>query len=180
MRRERLWGILFLMLSPVAGLSGWVVGRLPAFDPEINSFAFFWLFVFIGAVQMLRSVNRGLKVVFAFILLGLLGAAMLHSAAVFAGGGTISGIGHASILGFFGIMIGIPIIGLATLGAFISVMAYIALGSGRKARRRARRVCSECGYDLRGLTTARCPECGTPFDARFLPKPIVPPQPRDT
>src|SRR5216110_73209 len=47
--------------------------------------------------------------------------------------------------------------------------------------------CWECGYSLRGLTEARCPECGRPFDpadertmnmgqdvrrlARFLMKP---------
>ncbi len=28
--------------------------------------------------------------------------------------------------------------------------------------------CPGCGYSLRGLTTARCPECGEPFDPRFL------------
>ena len=25
-------------------------------------------------------------------------------------------------------------------------------------------VCVSCGYDLRGQTTSRCPECGTPFE----------------
>jgi len=26
-------------------------------------------------------------------------------------------------------------------------------------------ICLECGYDLRGQTTPRCPECGTAYDA---------------
>jgi hypothetical protein len=29
-------------------------------------------------------------------------------------------------------------------------------------------ICRSCGYDLRGLTESRCPECGTPFDKRLL------------
>ncbi len=31
-------------------------------------------------------------------------------------------------------------------------------------------VCLQCGYQLRGLTEHRCPECGTPFDPRALSK----------
>jgi hypothetical protein len=30
----------------------------------------------------------------------------------------------------------------------------------RRIRRMAKDHCSRCGYDLRGLSTARCPECG--------------------
>ena len=30
--------------------------------------------------------------------------------------------------------------------------------------------CCECGYNLRGLTEPRCPECGTPFDEKLLRK----------
>ena len=26
-------------------------------------------------------------------------------------------------------------------------------------------ACKSCGYDIRGLPSAQCPECGTPFDA---------------
>ncbi|MCB9854113.1 MAG: hypothetical protein H6818_00390 [Phycisphaerales bacterium] len=29
-------------------------------------------------------------------------------------------------------------------------------------------ICLHCGYDLRGLQDARCPECGRSFDARLL------------
>ncbi len=29
-------------------------------------------------------------------------------------------------------------------------------------------VCMKCGYDLRGQTQPRCPECGTPFDVSPL------------
>lgn len=30
-------------------------------------------------------------------------------------------------------------------------------------------ICIPCGYDLRGQTEPRCPECGAAFDARLLP-----------
>jgi hypothetical protein len=29
-------------------------------------------------------------------------------------------------------------------------------------------LCRQCGYDLRGQTEPRCPECGTPFDVDLL------------
>lgn len=32
-------------------------------------------------------------------------------------------------------------------------------------------ICIPCGYDLRGLTEARCPECGTPFDPALVLRP---------
>jgi len=31
------------------------------------------------------------------------------------------------------------------------------------------RRCSNCGYNLFGLSTPRCPECGTPFDPNASP-----------
>jgi hypothetical protein len=34
---------------------------------------------------------------------------------------------------------------------------------GRSALRRRAGLCVRCGYNLTGLTVARCPECGTPF-----------------
>lgn len=35
--------------------------------------------------------------------------------------------------------------------------------SGRPAELRSAGRCTKCGYDLRGLTEPRCPECWTPF-----------------
>jgi hypothetical protein len=37
-------------------------------------------------------------------------------------------------------------------------------------------VCIHCGYDLRGQTVARCPECGREFDPSLLnmPHPVSP------
>ena len=34
--------------------------------------------------------------------------------------------------------------------------------------------CEECGYYLRGLTVARCPECGMAFDPRVAPQADIP------
>ncbi len=45
--------------------------------------------------------------------------------------------------------------------------------SGPVHRRRKRKklgLCVKCGYNLRGLTEPRCPECNTPFDERLLKK----------
>ena len=35
-------------------------------------------------------------------------------------------------------------------------------------------ICGLCGYDLRGLTEPRCPECGAPFDEQLLEQMAVP------
>ena len=41
----------------------------------------------------------------------------------------------------------------------------------RRRKRKKLGLCLKCGYDLKGLTEPRCPECGTPFDMfeRFTP-----------
>lgn len=38
----------------------------------------------------------------------------------------------------------------------------------RKLAERGRLVCLHCGYDLRGQTVCRCPECGKAFDPQRL------------
>jgi uncharacterized paraquat-inducible protein A len=35
-------------------------------------------------------------------------------------------------------------------------------------------VCLKCGYDLRGQSVPRCPECGTPFNAELIAEPRSP------
>ena len=39
-------------------------------------------------------------------------------------------------------------------------------------------ICGPCGYDLRGSTEPRCPECGAPFDKKLLTE--SPPQTEDS
>src|SRR5438477_13137741 len=34
------------------------------------------------------------------------------------------------------------------------------------------RFCPDCGYDLRGLSSERCPECGLSIDAAMVESPI--------
>jgi hypothetical protein len=46
-------------------------------------------------------------------------------------------------------------------------------GPLRRWRRRRRGLCHKCGYNLRGLTESRCPECSTEFDPSTLASPTV-------
>lgn len=55
---------------------------------------------------------------------------------------------------------------------YLLVGGFVTLGIGLAFGTRLRIVgyCQECGYNLKGLTEARCPECGTPFDETLLKK----------
>lgn len=50
----------------------------------------------------------------------------------------------------------------ATCGAIL--VTLVARGVFVKYHRLKRGKCVACGYDLRGLVAARCPECGLPFE----------------
>ena len=68
---------------------------------------------------------------------------------------------------------------LKWFGVVVVFVTAVTCGCGgfvtlwrKRIRRRLRialnqlgvRTCLQCGYDLRGLTESRCPECGTPFE----------------
>ena len=76
-------------------------------------------------------------------------------------------------------MLGLPL----WIGSIITIIviafgsAYISITYWRRPYTRFLRqylqergvaVCLDCGYDLRGQTEPRCPECGQPFDPRLL------------
>jgi hypothetical protein len=64
------------------------------------------------------------------------------------------------------------------MGALVGgVVTYVVIRSTRHLVCRSLRlqlqemgipVCLHCGYDLRGQTDPRCPECGRPFDPALL------------
>jgi len=58
------------------------------------------------------------------------------------------------------------------VGAVVSATWIYHLSASDAARAVAAvqddRRCTTCGYFLIGLTSARCPECGTPFDPAKL------------
>ncbi len=67
------------------------------------------------------------------------------------------------------------------VGVFVVLLpaAYLAFRLLREPMRRVVRgdlqaagvpICIQCGYDLRGQTIARCPECGQPFEEKLLPE----------
>ncbi len=61
------------------------------------------------------------------------------------------------------------------LASSLSALSGIWLTRSR-IRRRLRQelindgfaICGPCGYDLRGLSESRCPECGAPFDKKLF------------
>jgi hypothetical protein len=60
---------------------------------------------------------------------------------------------------FFSLMIGITMI-FWTFGPGVVLLFF----SVRGRHEHPAGICARCGYDLRGLTEPRCPECGTPFE----------------
>lgn len=57
------------------------------------------------------------------------------------------------------------------LGFLLPLFLAYPLIAWYRARRRAARLaegqrCASCGYELRGLTEPRCPECGTAFERK--------------
>lgn len=52
----------------------------------------------------------------------------------------------------------------ATLGAGVGVVHYAIRRRRAAWRCRRRTKCASCGYELRGLSEPRCPECGKSFD----------------
>jgi hypothetical protein len=49
-----------------------------------------------------------------------------------------------------------PPLGLFTMGVIVTALVPLVI----RRRRRQRGLCLDCGYDLRGNTSQRCPECG--------------------
>ena len=78
----------------------------------------------------------------------------------------VAGIFMGIVLGFFlsGLIPGVALLlGLALcIGAVpVSVLAgFTTYRQTLEAERLRQGLCPRCGYDLRGLNTARCPECG--------------------
>ena len=68
---------------------------------------------------------------------------------------------------------------IAVVGIAVSGGALFPFTRRRSLRKFLRRrltergipICLKCGYDLRGLTEPRCPECGADFDPRLLDMP---------
>jgi len=56
------------------------------------------------------------------------------------------------------------------LFCFLSCFSYAPFRRRRKRKKLG--LCLKCGYNLRGLTEPRCPECSTPFDERLLKKDV--------
>lgn len=101
--------------------------------------------------------------------------------------GIIIAVLLVSAVGVLGITIpfehhrGIPFWSMAAPGVIIETAGVVAALEWirfRRSRRYLREqlqvrgvpICIACGYDLRGLTEPRCPECGTAFDPRLLTK----------
>jgi hypothetical protein len=84
----------------------------------------------------------------------------------------VAGIFMGIVLGFFlsGLMSGLALLlGLILCVGSVPVSVLAGFATYRQTReteRLRKGLCPRCGYDLRGLNTARCPECGTPLRPR--------------
>jgi hypothetical protein len=59
---------------------------------------------------------------------------------------------------------------LATVGFYVAVCIVWRIWAGSGAWAPHVAICGRCGYDLRGLSSDRCPECGVRFErARVTP-----------
>ncbi len=66
------------------------------------------------------------------------------------------------------LMIGVTLLLGLLCGLLGLLMCVICANMISRLVPRVEHVCANCGYDLRGQTEARCPECGKEFDARLL------------
>lgn len=64
---------------------------------------------------------------------------------------------------------------LVLIPALFTLMLVVSLRQLAAQRRRERLapLCQRCGYSLKGLSSSRCPECGSPFD-REVDRPASP------
>lgn len=78
------------------------------------------------------------------------------------------GSAHKNGYGGHSVYVGLP---LWWIYVMLGLIAAWRLGVRRmqRWRRRMRRQCVECGYDLRGNTSGACPECGSKVNLRPTP-----------
>ena len=55
-------------------------------------------------------------------------------------------------------------------GLFCFLFCFSYAPFHRRRKRKKLGLCLKCGYNLKGLTEPRCPECNTSFDERLLKK----------
>jgi hypothetical protein len=58
---------------------------------------------------------------------------------------------------------------LASGAAFFAYAGYEVWRQRRQEERRARGLCLTCGYDLRGISSTLCPECGSAQSRSGIP-----------
>lgn len=56
--------------------------------------------------------------------------------------------------------------------SFICFLGLIWATIVTRRRRHQLGLCTQCDYNLTGLTTSRCPECGAEFDPQLIKTPI--------
>ena len=108
--------------------------------------------------------DRVLRAVGAGLVIALLTQCMLSSLAeaIFIRGHNLPGW-QSILLGSF--MIGVSI---------VAGIKY-ALTFDKTWHKPDRTRCQKCGYMLKGLTSSRCPECGTNFKPKQAPREVTPP-----
>lgn len=146
------------IIIPIFGFSVEVVYQV---DLTSQRFLACYVFLAVGATIVLHSLSVRHRLLFLGPCIMAYGFALLVPAALL-------GYRHDTFLGWYGLMLGLAGISMGVVTA-ISCGAYAFL----KRRRALFGICKRCGYDLRGLSEYRCPECGTPFDRELLEKGVL-------
>jgi len=128
---------------------GMPIGTFAATDPIQSIHTQGWAYRKAAAGAPSRFVFWGMWAIFALLIVG--------------SAGSVVGIAPAAT-SLADLAAGALIVGL--LAVYAIILYRTTRNYVRQCVRRQRcetGCCAECGYDLRGLTETRCPECGAPF-----------------
>jgi hypothetical protein len=134
---------------------------IPDVDTMLIALPLVALLIFISSYLLVRGVGANLFCCVIAILIPIASAALLSITAK-------SKLRHMDVFGIDPLLL---VSFWLWLGAAAMQGVILTVAVVRRSRyKRFRLICQRCGYCLKGLTEARCPECGMPFDPRLLGK----------
>lgn len=116
-------------------------------------------------VAAVAAARRGMEIwlVLIMVILTVAGALLHASVSLYLRGSRFESTWNSMRGAFFG-----PMFIFATLIVLRLRRRRIDRSLREQLVRRGFPICMRCGYDLRGQTEPRCPECGVPFDPELI------------